>query len=530
MTTIIARIVSSFSMAKRLFLSYYVFVSVLFFLGGCRNELEYPRNESTRFEYDDNSVFGVRWSINNPKDSGERCFDAINKSVAIGIGNAPGASDFDYIYPWSDIKRCNIISRGGSTQDEIVFEGEPGFSLDGSNGDVFVRIPVFCVERYEKDGYEYRTVSKSNGSIHPAFIEDGQILDAIYIAAFEGVYDEIDRKLYSKGGVIPSSTISGKEFLYSAQSRGKNYTLYDNRAVDAIFTLMAVEFGCRNTNHFLGYGYADFWQPVKSSMNMVIEASNNTSEVKIPYLSHDLRPYIPVGSNITICRESQNNVIAQRQITAIENNALRNYSVVSFSGNPIDVDETCFIGSAACTTNFCELCGGKASLSWHTGRADYIHNSNTQNPIRYRWLENLWGSLWHFLPDVSFNEGNMYICNNMDGYSLCQITAPYELAASNLPINLDNGLKMDRNGSNYWVTSLLGNGLGVSIAQSFDRSLTSKDAFGAYYYLSNSTVCIVNGGGFDHRWRCNILTNRAWEKESTSWYLYGARLMYKPIS
>ena len=65
----------------------------------------------------------------------------------------------------------------------------------------------------------------------------------------------------------------------------------------------------------------------------------------------------------------------------------------------------------------------------------------------------------------------------------------------------------------------------------FDKSLVSTKAFGAYYYLSSGSIpnIISHGGGFDHLYRCNILTQRAWQDTESRWYLYGARLMFKDI-
>ena len=476
-----------------------------------------------------NGRYGVKWSISNPYDLGTRCFDAIGKIAFIGVAGNLGYSDFDYIYPWSDIKRCNIV-RSGNGSESIVFEGEKGFALDGTNGDVFVRIPRFSVERYVENGFEYRVISSDDEHIHPAFIEKGRVLDAVYISAFEGWYNPEDQMLYSIGGVIPSSNISGEDFLKAAKAKGRNYTLYDNRSVDLVFDLLAVEFGCRNSSRILGYGYADYWQPVQKDQNMVIEDMKNTNEVRVKLMTPIIHNLFPAGSNITICKGSQTNIVAQRRIIAIKDNEKEGYTSVIFDGDPINVDISCFIGSAACTTNLCELCVDIIQLKWHTGCADIISQSNTKNPIRYRWMENLWGSLWSFLPDVSFDGMSMYVCDDMLGYELCRTTPPYYQVYSSLPENTDNGDKSDNIDVNYWIVSLIGDEVsGISFGRDFDKSLKSTDAFGAYYYLSPSNVCIVNGGGFDHLWRCNILTNRAWITKGTRWYLYGARLLYKQL-
>ena len=96
-------------------------------------------------------------------------------------------------------------------------------------------------------------------------------------------------------------------------------------------------------------------------------------------------------------------------------------------------------------------------------------------------------------------------------------------------MNNDNGddIFIDRTGKNYWVTSITQEP-GISFGTTWTQDITSQKAFGAYYYLSDGLVIIANGGGFDHGYRCNMLTNRAWITPEIRWHLYGARLIYKP--
>ena len=476
---------------------------------------------------DEPKKYGVKWSITDMNDLGSRCFNAVGKTAAIGVGRANGYSDFDMIYPWSEIKRCNISYNKSGTKI-ITFEGEDGFSTEGRNGDVFVRIPRFCVDKYIKDGYEYRVVTRSDGNLHPAFIEDGKELNEIFVGAFEGIIE--DGKLFSIGGLIPTSNVVAQDYLDAAKARGGGYTLYDMRTVDAIWTLYAVEFGSRNTNQYLGFGYADFWQPVKINPNIVQEAAIKTNRVKTLKLN-DFKRLIPIGSNITICKDEQTSIITQAKVMSIKD--IGDYSVIEFDGPPIDVNTDCFIGSAACTTNFCEECGEGKELTWHTGRALFVdgNNQEMQNPMRYRWIENLIGSLWHFLPDVSFNALQMYVCDSIDGYEFFKTLPPYRPSGDILPVQVDNGQKNDGIGVNHWVDVLINDEFYSAnvFGKSYSDYLTCRQSFGGFYYLKDGIVCIVNGGGFDHANRCNMLTNRAWIEPTRRWYLYGARLIYKRI-
>lgn len=474
--------------------------------------------------------YGVKWSTTDKDDLGTSCFDAVGKTASIGIGNTNGSSDFDSIYPWSEMKRCNIKVNANGAKI-VTFEGEPGFSLSGVNGDVFVRIPKFCVEKYKEDGYEYRVVSRNQGLVHPAFIENGEEIDEIFVAAFEGYVN--NNKLHSVQNSIPTSNITAQSFLDYAKAKGEGYSLYDMRSMDAIWTLYAVEFGSRNTNQIFGYGFADFRQPDKGASGGrfdVKEAATNTNSVKVALLNSDYLYYMPLGSNITVCRNTQTNILTQAKITGIESGA--DYTMFTFDGDPIDVDTDCFIGSAGCTTNFCELCGAAKRLNWHTGRAEFISGSQKQNPMRYRWIENIFGSLWHFMPDITLNELQLYVCDNIKDYEFGKITAPYRPVGPLMTEQTSNGQKNDNTGVNYWIDSLIDDifAKGITLGKSFDMSLTSRKAFGAFYYANGLGIRInVNGGGFDHDVRCNMLTNRLWITTSDKWYLYGARLMYKNI-
>lgn len=471
--------------------------------------------------------YGVKYAVNDPTDTGARCFDAVGKTATIGIGSTAGSSDFDSIYPWSEIKRCNIKTNAAGAKI-VTFEGESGFALDGSNGDVFVRIPKFSFERYTDDGYEYIVISDSAKAVHPAFVENGNVLDEIFIGAFEGKISS--NKLRSVGGVIPSSNQTGAAFLSAAVANGSGYSLYDMRCVSAIWALMAVEFGCRNSNSIFGYGASDFLQPIATYASL--SAATATNSITVSKLSPVPLYNLVVGSNITICSGTQANVIAERKLLSVESDETT--TTLTFAGDPIDLTTECFVGSAALSANWCEDAPAGA-LSWHTGRAGWVTGSGAtvQNPMRYRWVENVFGNLWHFMPDVRFNDGQMYQAKNIAEYNLgATIPEGYSPVGAAYPTQTENGSKADTANTNYWVDKLSDNhfAAGITFGAGYSRALTSAQAFGAHYYLDNDGVNnIVNGGGFDHLYRCNILTHRAWIRPNNKWYLYGARLMYKDI-
>ncbi len=454
---------------------------------------------------DSSTRYGVRWSVTDVDDLGSRCFGACDKVAQIGIGSTDGFSDFDALYPWCDIERVEL------------------------DGDIFVRIPRFGVERYVEDGYEYRVIS-DDAPTHPLFIEDGLELDEVYIGAFEACVE--DSLLYSRPDVYPASNFTPQEFLAMSRARGNNYSIYDMRACDALFTLFAVEYGCRNSGVILGYGVAQYLQPLElesAGTNTFYSTvtSSATNDFTARYRGDKRK--ISVGSNIVICRGTQDEVVTIATVTAISDSKKRNQTIYSFDGPAISVDTDCFIGSYGATTNWCETCS--APLNWHTGRANMKdgYDPKQRNPMRYRWVENIVGSLWAYLPDVTFKDDKMFVCSNMRDYEMHCTSGAYEPVDFEFPFNDDNGVQVDKSRNNFWVVSLLCDSTqtAMSFGEQFSNTILSNQAFGAYYYRRDGTNIIANGGGFDHEFRCNMLTNRAWIYPDKKWFLYGARLIKK---
>ena len=475
-----------------------------------------------------NMQYGIRWQIGNNNDLGEHCFDAEGLKASFGVGSTPGTSDFDSIYPWSEVKRCNLRKEGGKTI--ITYDNEPGFSLDGSNGDVFVRIPKFYVKKYSENGYEYRVISAKGTKPHPAFIENGKEIDAVYISAFEGYIDE-NGKMRSIADKIPTSNIVPKQFLDAAKARGRGYTLYDMRTLDMLYTLVAVEFGCRNTGVIFGHGIADFRQPIEKEWDkeQTYYSTKNEKKTNSITCKRQWRDVIIEGSNICICNGSQKDILTFAKCTSKKKR--KKTETYYFDGPAIDINTDCFIGNCAQRTNWTETC--TAPHNSKTGRANMVTphlTTENRNPMRYRWIENIVGNIWHLMPDVTFKDLQMYVCDNIDDYEMYKTELPYRKVGEPLPENNDNGdfILIDRPGKNFWITSLIDNS-GISFGKEWNKNLTSRQAFGAYYYLSKGLTIIANGGGFDHGYRCNMLTNRAWIRSDKKWHLYGARLIYKPI-
>ena len=506
------------------------FCLVVLLFASCTSGVQDIDSMNEADERRDTLRYGVCWRKDNPYDMGKRCFGAVGLHATFGVGRFDGESDFDKVYPWSQIRRCNVRIEDGQTI--VTYDNELGFALDGSNGDVMVRIPKFYVEKYVADGYEYRVVSSEGQRPHPAFIEDGCELDAVYVSAFEG-YIGADSLLRSVADVIPTSNITAQQFLKAAKLRGPQYTLYDMRIVDMLFSLIAVEFGCRNTGVVFGHGIADYRQPLEREWDPdnIYYSQRNEKQTNTITCRRQSRELIREGTNICICEGDQRNILTFARCTNIR--VVDGCCIYTFDGPPIDITTECFIGSCAQNTNWTETCS--VPYKGATGRANMTDGKldpQERNPMRYRWMENLVGNVWHYLPDVMFADCRMYVCSNMKDYCFSyNPTAAYQPYGDMFPVSRENGTLNDSRGINRWVTSLMDDPdqRGVVMGNAFDNTMTSRDAFGAYYYVFDAHGFCVNGGGFDHRNRCNLLTTRGWVYNGTRWHLYGARLLFKDL-
>ena len=228
--------------------------------------------------------YGVQFDFEEQEAT--RLFNAVGKESA----------DFDYIYPWSQIRRCNMIDG-----EVVAYEGEEEYIEDGSNGDVMVEIPKFW---YKVVPVKLEDAASGEGQqiaigqwiiadrpmetykVHPAFIRNGKEVDRIYVGAFEaclydisaGAYDTNDSitmdttadVLCSISGVKPASGYSKELSLINsrtlAQNKGIGYGIIDFTAASAIQLLLLVEHSSFDSQSRVGSGIVNLANDVTTNM------------------------------------------------------------------------------------------------------------------------------------------------------------------------------------------------------------------------------------------------------------------------
>ena len=142
-------------------------------------------------------VYGVEWDMTSSDPKGVRTDNSVGMTAGIQINNDQMFSDFDLVYPWNRITRCNgYVDQSTGKFVVSAYMGEEGsYYEDGRNGNVYVEIPFFwyykgydetgtklslkvCGDRYTP---EYKVPEK--------FInEDGTYKEKVYIPAYKFSY------------------------------------------------------------------------------------------------------------------------------------------------------------------------------------------------------------------------------------------------------------------------------------------------------------------------------------------------------
>lgn len=192
---------------------------------------------------------------------------------------APSAADLAASPVYAGITRCNVADDGTI----LAYYGDSGYTEDGSNGQVMVKIPKFW---YKLDagtatsggditvGQWYISDGQLDSSykLHPAFINaSGNEVDYFLIGAFENTFQSgssytatynASYKMASVGSNGGTSIKPGNEFTRAqgrtaATARGAGWYQVGFKQIQAVQMLFGVEFGF-NSQNTVGQGYTYF--------------------------------------------------------------------------------------------------------------------------------------------------------------------------------------------------------------------------------------------------------------------------------
>lgn len=472
-----------------------------------------------------NGIYGVEYDITATSSVCTRIGNAVGLQNDYIVGSTyqlnGGTNDFDNIFPWCDIRRCNVSVSTNGTKS-ITYEGETGFTLDGSNGNVMVEIPKFYSMRERIGNTERVCISgepKSGFNVEPAFVVDGKEQDFIYIACYHQATPV--NGVFSYSGSVPTIVSSLANNISSLKT--SNLQSYDISCFLMLQKLMIIEFGDRSVQKYLGgMTRLPFWT---ADTDNVIDGFGTNYITFQENVGQGTMKAFWVGERIRVGdaeggRDGTKNI---RTITAITKNGTQ-YKV-EYDGEDMSADLSVGDG-VGCTAQYNGLCD---SLTYHTGRQAYATDTDISNyvsPMRYRYIENVIGNVWeqlagirvknltvHYNFEPNFNESFSDGRYKTLGYGL---PLQDQYPSSNKGWIIKEGY--DVNNRIFNLPVLCGNTGGQG-----------KYAGGTFYSYADQTkeyegvVC----GAWDTYYWANINTIRFWGVAGTKSNLYGNRPIFR---
>ena len=353
--------------------------------------------------------YGVRWLANSTAAKGTRLGDAARITKAgVQIGDTINENEFDGIYPWCDMRRCNgewNLETGlfEVTAYEFGTDGvkNPDFKTDGTNGNVWVEIPLFWAKHIYDTEKEEKWVSGSpgDGCYIPAKLRRSMLRgqNKTYIAAFRASEDSSGH-MASVAGKLPKwGSFNSFMQAYKAEGVGLSGTTSEDEEI--IDLLMDVEFATRDQQAVMQGETGRYWGNDKKAQ-LSEENTNRIILTNADAASFKEGEQIGVG---TTC--DNRNVFESRTVTEVKvfNDA---HMAVVFDGTPVNIT-----AQTHCVTNMPNPTGTTETLTAPSGTVA----NDARHDCRYRYIETPYGKQFDIIHDLLISDYQTYFCKDMHG-------------------------------------------------------------------------------------------------------------------
>ena len=361
-----------------------------------------------------NSVpqYGVRWAGTSSTVC-ERLGDAVGLIANAHKGSTQSVrNDFDNIYPWSDIKTCNIDADG----NVLAYLGDSSFRRDGTNGDVMVEIPKFYYRRIKTGTAEefWICASKLPGyELHPLFIDNGKEVSKVFHSVYNAssFTDETDNKvkLQSITGVQPRVRTTRAAFRTYARNKGAVWGIEDISCVNALQLLYLVEYANTNSQSVLGFGAGLL---AYSANHRALEETTSGNTITI---SSEYKNIYKLGQRIEIGKKwlgVNDKTTTPRTITNITTNEEAGQTTITFDGDPINIAVGNMMWNVAPLNGSCDALNGKSG--WLAGENNY---TDRFADVNYRGIEGFHAKLFRLIDGVNIKDSVVYYANSIADYA-----------------------------------------------------------------------------------------------------------------
>lgn len=348
-----------------------------------------------------------QWGVEIPATSDPTCkrlYDAEGMTAAAHLGSYDPdlKNDFDDVFLMK--ARGERINYDIANRKILAIEGDSGFKLDGTNGDVFVRqIAHWHKREILPDGREIRAIA--DGPVQGYEYVPERLIPCYLASAADAGSENNDGTgtLRSVSGARPLTNVSLQNFYTKAQNTG--CILMDMNTWADQADMMLIEFATRNIQAAIGNGFSS---GTYTNTHTALVSESDTNRVVLTTAQANL--YI-IGQRISISGAAYGTDIAKfRKVMSIETyDADQGWSAISFDGDPVTIT----IGNYV-TGNMLD-CGGTNDIIIGSG---YI-GTNGEAQVKYRGVEDVYGNVFQGLLGVlkvGTHPPIYYYCDKPDYY------------------------------------------------------------------------------------------------------------------
>ncbi|MCI8360016.1 MAG: hypothetical protein HFE86_01595, partial [Clostridiales bacterium] len=427
------------------------------------------------------TICGVRFEGgDNSGPTVTRLYDAAGKTAGAGTDTQTAHNDFDHIYPWSARRRCcgSFDESGRFTVN--AYAGDPGFTTDGSGGEVWVEHSLFYYKHVYDGGAEEILISScplTGFSPAPIFLKpDGSLLQKAYTAAYPMA--TVDGKATSRAGVF-SDAYSLNTAMTAARSLGEHYAVSTTAEWYTECLYMWVEFATRNLQSVMAgatslpFAAADTAALAETDTNRVIV----TNAVANTFV---------IGQTIGIgTAPGGTQVASNRIVTAIETYDADHKALI-FDGPAVDIAAGNTVWSAAWVNGSCD---GVLSSS-----GSPVSNTGGKYNCVYRGKESPYGNAFEWISDLLFKREGAGTADDPHSYAAYYLPDPDKYAAGQITTDYVK-LNFKLPDADGYVKKL-----GLDARYPHTRIPTETGAaasayYSDYYYKPAAPVCAASVGG-----------------------------------
>ena len=423
------------------------------------------------------NLYGAIWDRTNAQCTRSRDAKAITTDITHfrywGSVDANYDNPFDDIYPWSEMKQCNVdlelfraLTSSDSIKDAVIaWEDDPDFVTDGSNGFVGRYCPDFWYATIKDESTGFIEFLVSDVEI-PGFLFHKESIRSIGFAVDDG-----------NGGVTatdgqPLTNVSIGSIHTRAKTCGFTLENWWDHFAEAV-VLPTVEFATLNAQNAIGDGCSNFYR--ENAADVPYIAETGATRVVLP---NAFSSFAVEGSTLDFGASNGAVVLANRRTCTGYETYGADHISVKFD-TPLDI-----------TTSMHVSCHGRNNGDSFGSKSGFI-GTNTKNNAWYR------GAIIH-ANRFQYLLGLYRASNNVLWYADRDKYNDYD--ALNTSVHKSTGLTLaTSNGYTKELAYL--DGIGIILGATAIGG-NDQNPVGSFHYINASagtTIALVGGGAGDGR-------------------------------